>query len=58
MKYSPKPITEPVHGEKTTRWDVEFGDGGYIFDDQDQAMIFCLLLEIRDRLKGDQIKND
>lgn len=47
MKYKPK----PVETSSEMNWDVQFEeDGGYIFENQDDAMIFCLLLEIRDLL--------
>lgn len=59
MKYKPEPVKEEVKAKTTTGkaialkgWEVEFekDSGGYIFDNQDDAMVFCLLLEIRDLL--------
>jgi hypothetical protein len=45
--------TVDEHTKEKTGWEVQFEEdgGGYIFGDQDDAMMFCLLLEIRDLLE-------
>ena len=58
MKYKPEPIKKKAFDKPRTvtgviKWEVQFEEdgGGYIFDSQDDAMMFCLLLEIRDLLR-------
>lgn len=43
-----------------TGWkvDLEEDNGGYIFENQDEAMEFCLLLEIKDLLKTKEIRDE
>lgn len=73
MKYKPEPIIdkdiedigpkspEEIYestSKKDLKWDVEFEDGGFLFDKQEDAMIFCLLLEIRDLLEKVSKENE
>lgn len=59
MRYKPEPVQKGYssgggsHKPNTVGWSVQLekGDEEYIFEDQDDAVMFCLLLEIRDLLK-------
>lgn len=55
MKYKPEPIRLTYDEDDSVGWEIEIeedtGYSKYQFSNQDDAMMFCLLLEIRDLLK-------